>query len=343
MNALVLTGRVVPGRDRDDAIAKAAALFGLDAAQFATRVIDRTPVTIRETPDPSEIQKLRVRLLECGLDAEVATSDGVKWQLESEGATRGPVPLSYLDAEYRLGRLSADQRVKRSTDSAWMPIASATAGDTATHVRLSRPAGVTAPSVPPPVPNVAAAPPPLPRGTEPPPLPGAAREPLLVNSPSAVPAGASLLDRTEAMKIFVGPNYEYFATKWQSNGGRSWNWAAFFLGPIWLMYRKMYLYTMLYIVFIVADIAVEDFFNVNDAASNFITLVIGVLFAWNANAFYRQQFERKLFSVSQHPSADSAKFDLARQGGTSLPTAIVFALIVVALIVGGALVAAQSG
>ncbi len=45
---------------------------------------------------------------------------------------------------------------------------------------------------------------------------------------------------------FVGEKYyTYYAEKWASHEGGtlfiSWNWAAFFLGPIWLLYRKMYL------------------------------------------------------------------------------------------------------
>ena len=43
---------------------------------------------------------------------------------------------------------------------------------------------------------------------------------------------------------FVGPNTEKYWTRWASMSYRrsrlSWHWPSFFLGPIWLGYRRMH-------------------------------------------------------------------------------------------------------
>ncbi|QSN63742.1 DUF2628 domain-containing protein [Caballeronia sp. M1242] len=49
------------------------------------------------------------------------------------------------------------------------------------------------------------------------------------------------LDRD--MALFVGKNIEYYSRKWVIQNTRmskrTWNGAAFLLGPVWLVYRKM--------------------------------------------------------------------------------------------------------
>lgn len=44
---------------------------------------------------------------------------------------------------------------------------------------------------------------------------------------------------------FVGKSYDYYIGKWdkieEKRNKTSWNWAAFFLGPFWFGYRKMYI------------------------------------------------------------------------------------------------------
>ncbi|MGL4623394.1 MAG: DUF2628 domain-containing protein [Culicoidibacterales bacterium] len=40
---------------------------------------------------------------------------------------------------------------------------------------------------------------------------------------------------------YIQKNQNYYLPKFCLRGGKvSWNWAAFFLGPLWLVYRKMY-------------------------------------------------------------------------------------------------------
>lgn len=52
----------------------------------------------------------------------------------------------------------------------------------------------------------------------------------------------------EDVRAFVGPNADYYLQAWSAvdpNGGLQalrWNWPAFFLNVLWLLYRRMYKY-----------------------------------------------------------------------------------------------------
>lgn len=53
-------------------------------------------------------------------------------------------------------------------------------------------------------------------------------------------------------RLFVGAKAEYYITAWKLLKLRSlplgWNWSAFLLGPVWLAYRRMALFAVLWIV-----------------------------------------------------------------------------------------------
>ncbi|WHY03269.1 DUF2628 domain-containing protein [Neobacillus sp. DY30] len=55
---------------------------------------------------------------------------------------------------------------------------------------------------------------------------------------------------------FVGKNFDYYNGKWDNIEEKkiktSWNWAAFFLGPFWFGYRKMYIPVLLFAAFYLA-------------------------------------------------------------------------------------------
>ncbi|WP_432738468.1 DUF2628 domain-containing protein [Maridesulfovibrio sp. FT414] len=51
-------------------------------------------------------------------------------------------------------------------------------------------------------------------------------------------------------RMFIGPEYYYYRSMFRqfaANHGRfrsTWNWCAFFFGPVWFLYRKMYVWAM---------------------------------------------------------------------------------------------------
>jgi hypothetical protein len=164
MNAVILTGRTLAGFIDQHVWQQVAAIFQLDPDAFGSRVLQRCPIAVRETPDSDEAQKLRLRLNQCGAEVELVQTDGTKWQIERDGSVLGPVPLAFLALEHATRRLSRETNVKRTTDSTWITLESAVAGDTATRVSLQRPPELAAAlqASPPPAPTSATPPPPNP-------------------------------------------------------------------------------------------------------------------------------------------------------------------------------------
>lgn len=71
------------------------------------------------------------------------------------------------------------------------------------------------------------------------------------------PSGTELVqgeqENLDLAYAYVRKNQDYYFLKWKKEN--SWNWAAFFLAPFWLGYRKMYRYLfMLFGAYLVTDI-----------------------------------------------------------------------------------------
>jgi hypothetical protein len=137
MHALVLIGRTPAARDSPEVASMAAAILGMSADEFATRVIAAAPVTVLETADRDAVEAVRQQLVACGIDADVVQSDGIEWLVELDGVTRGPVPLAWLEAEVRAGRLDDHGRVRRTTNAHWIALASVVSGNPSRAVDAS--------------------------------------------------------------------------------------------------------------------------------------------------------------------------------------------------------------
>lgn len=124
-------------------------------------------------------------------------------------------------------------------------------------------------------------------------------------------------------KAFVGGNYDYFRNKW-SKSNSSWNWAAFLIGFAWLPYRKMYLYSSIFVAVIVLEILFEYAFDLPQAVSNAVNIGIAVTFGMQGNYWYRLHVEKKVKEIRALNSPQNAKIEVARQGGTNIGAAIGF-------------------
>lgn len=145
-------------------------------------------------------------------------------------------------------------------------------------------------------------------------------------------ATAHSRNHTDSLALFVGENYSFYARRWaesdQRFGGKvSWNWAAFFLGPIWMVYRKMYAHCgillaaslLLTVLAQVLGITPEQVIQWQMYAGPAIGFLLGLLGNW----LYRQHAERKVRQIIQtHGHTEEAKLLLARQGGVNLTTAL---------------------
>ena len=153
------------------------------------------------------------------------------------------------------------------------------------------------------------------------------QEPDLLQPTQPSPKIAPIND-DEAWKIFVGKNYEYFLRKWEVAGQKkskqSWNWAAFLLGFSWMAYRKMYLYSWIFIGVVIVETLCEYAFGFPDKLSNAINFGIAATFGWQGNSWYKLHVEKKVKEITSMYAPEVAKIELARQGGTSIGAAIGF-------------------
>jgi len=145
---------------------------------------------------------------------------------------------------------------------------------------------------------------------------------------------AASADMSDALEIFVGKNYDYYTRKWQiaglNKGKNSWNWAAFLVGFIWMSYRKMYLYSFLYIGAVLVETLLEYAVRMSDRVSIGISFVIAIYLGLQGNHLYRNHAEKRVGEIISANTPERAKIELARQGGTSSGAAIGFAVLLLA-------------
>ena len=133
----------------------------------------------------------------------------------------------------------------------------------------------------------------------------------------------------ERLRAAIGPRADYYLKHWaamDASGKKSdWNWAACFANLYWLVFRKMWLALVL---FIIANILVSLPGAFVPALNKYtVVLMIGLTFVTGSygNRFYRRQTERLA-------ARDIPTEQLARSGGTS-PIALIVALVLTAAIV----------
>lgn len=181
------------------------------------------------------------------------------------------------------------------------------------------------------------------------PMPGGDDSESIYRAPSS---DTSFAPQGDLESIFIGPkNASYYLNKFhnfKSQGGSvSWNWPAFFIASIWLLYRKMWLNAFLYwIVLPVVLMLVTGILAASGAGAAsglfyygsywFVTFIIVPMFA---NRLYYQHTQKKINKVvSATSSPEQQSIEVARRGGTStialviVPFILVFVLGIVAAI-----------
>lgn len=140
----------------------------------------------------------------------------------------------------------------------------------------------------------------------------------------------------DAMQTFVGKNYAFYQKKWQNAAAKkspmSWNWAAFFLGVIWIVYRKMYLYAGIVIGLLVLDVVVESYFPLPEAIGKAVNWATAALFGWMGNHWYKTHVDKKIKEISATSSPEQLIEELTRQGGVNLPAAWALGIFILLLL-----------
>jgi serine/threonine protein kinase len=144
------------------------------------------------------------------------------------------------------------------------------------------------------------------------------------------------LEVEEKVQSYVGVKAPYYLSKWKSAErkflGLTFNWAALFGGMLWMIYRKMYLYAVIfylvdYTVSIFLEYVVKTFVSHNAKLTTAAALVVYVLplplFGLLGNLVYRSQVHSKLRQISASGlDQKDERAAILEKGGTRLWPAI---------------------
>ncbi|WP_052487717.1 LCP family glycopolymer transferase [Gordoniibacillus kamchatkensis] len=149
----------------------------------------------------------------------------------------------------------------------------------------------------------------------------------------------------EELSWFIGKNADVYLQKWRRNS--RWNWPAFLFDAYWLMYRKMYLYCVFYLIiwFVWSNVIVASVFSewnpIESPGLLQLVLVICCIpkpvLGIFANKLYLYQAKRKIIAIVRDPNKhESREAEITASGGTNLvlPIAVLTIPYLLALLAG---------
>ena len=130
---------------------------------------------------------------------------------------------------------------------------------------------------------------------------------------------ASVNQLEQDRALFVGAKYEsYYQAQFEKITPKKqyagFNIAAFFLGVVWLFYRKMYSYGFMAIGLIVVIGMVEIFLGIESSGAN---IGLAVAFGMFGNTLYKYHVDQQIAKIHQLGSG-SVHTELENRGGTNL-------------------------
>ena len=115
--------------------------------------------------------------------------------------------------------------------------------------------------------------------------------------------------------------FKWLILKWLKNDdpgkALTWNWAAFFLGFLWLGYRKMYkpIFYLLILYFLVEIIEIVTIFHpIATMVTTYLALVVAVFLGMFGNALYYRHTKKKIEEIDRLYPGTRMQINL---GGTS--------------------------
>jgi hypothetical protein len=160
-----------------------------------------------------------------------------------------------------------------------------------------------------------------------------------VDDEERLPALAGGLPEDAARRL-VGPRADYYLVRWAwiERSGRSvgFNWAAFFIGPFWMLYRRMYRtfgwVLAALILSVVLEIVAARLLGVAElprVVERGINLGAGIVIGLYGSYWYFLEVRRRYDRIRARDGFTAADFD--RVGGVSGGAAIL-GVVVVALL-----------
>ena len=130
---------------------------------------------------------------------------------------------------------------------------------------------------------------------------------------------ASVNQLEQDRALFIGAKYEsYYQAQFEKITPKKqyagFNIAAFFLGVVWLFYRKMYSYGFMAIGLIVVIGMVEIFLGIESSGAN---IGLAVAFGMFGNTLYKHHVDQQIAKIHQLGSG-SVHTELENRGGTNL-------------------------
>ena len=130
---------------------------------------------------------------------------------------------------------------------------------------------------------------------------------------------ASVNQLEQDRALFVGAKYEsYYQAQFEKITPKKqyagFNIAAFFLGVVWLFYRKMYRYGFMAIGLIVVIGMFEIFLGIESSGAN---IGLAVAFGMFGNTLYRHHVDQQIAKTRQLGSG-SVNTELENRGGTNI-------------------------
>ena len=130
---------------------------------------------------------------------------------------------------------------------------------------------------------------------------------------------ASVNQLEQDRALFVGLKYEsYYQAQFEKITPKKqyagFNIAAFFLGVVWLFYRKMYSYGFMAIGLIVVIGMVEIILGIESSGAN---IGLAVAFGMFGNTLYKYHVDQQIAKIHQLGSG-SVHTELENRGGTNL-------------------------
>ena len=130
---------------------------------------------------------------------------------------------------------------------------------------------------------------------------------------------ASVNQLEQDRALFVGAKYEsYYQAQFEKITPKKqyagFNIAAFFLGVVWLFYRKMYRYGFMAIGLIVAIGIVEILLGIESSGAN---IGLAVAFGMFGNTLYRHHVDQQIAKIRQFGNSN-VNTELENRGGTNI-------------------------
>ena len=130
---------------------------------------------------------------------------------------------------------------------------------------------------------------------------------------------ASVNQPEQDRALFVGAKYEsYYQAQFEKITPKKqyagFNLAAFFLGVVWLFYRKMYSYGFMAIGLIVAIGIVEILLGIESSGAN---IGLAVAFGMFGNTLYKHHVDQQIAKIRQFGNSN-VNTELENRGGTNI-------------------------